>query len=103
MGKFCDSLGSNITVQYTVGPIIILHGEITGREYVDRLGNYVHPMVQMLFLIKIAVHQDDNALIHTAELFSHDLKSMKVNINIFHGQHNHQILTLNHSGKFWRL
>jgi hypothetical protein len=25
------------------------------------------------------------------ELFSHGLKSMKVNFNIFPGQHNHQI------------
>jgi hypothetical protein len=32
------------------------------------------------------------------------LKSMKVNFNIFPGQHNHQIWTwLNHSGQFWRL
>jgi hypothetical protein len=37
------------------------------------------------------------------ELFSHGLKSMKVNI-IFPGQHNHQTWTsLNHSGQFWRL
>jgi hypothetical protein len=32
------------------------------------------------------------------------LKSMKVNSNIFAGQHNHQIRTsLKNSGKFWRL
>jgi hypothetical protein len=38
------------------------------------------------------------------ELFSHGLKSMKVNFNIFPGQHNHQIWTsLNHSGQLWRL
>jgi hypothetical protein len=29
---------------------------------------------------------------------------MKVNFNIFPGQHNHHILTsLNHSGQFWRV
>jgi hypothetical protein len=34
------------------------------------------------------------------ELFSHGLK---VNFNIFPGQHSHQISTsLNHSGEFWR-
>jgi hypothetical protein len=38
------------------------------------------------------------------ELFSHGLKNMKVNCNIFPGQHNHQIWTsLNHSGQLWRL
>jgi hypothetical protein len=38
------------------------------------------------------------------ELFSHGLKSMKVNFSIFRGQHNYQIWTsLNHSGEFWRL
>jgi hypothetical protein len=32
------------------------------------------------------------------------LKGMKVNFNIFAGQHNHQIWTsLYHSGQFWRL
>jgi hypothetical protein len=33
--------------------------------------------------------------------FSHGLKGMKVNFNIFPGQHNHQIwISLNHSGQF---
>jgi hypothetical protein len=36
-GRFCDGLGSNIVVQYSVGPIITLHGRITAREYVGRL------------------------------------------------------------------
>jgi hypothetical protein len=51
-GRFCDDLGSNIMVQYSVGPIITLHGRITAREYVDRLGNQVHPIIQMLLLNK---------------------------------------------------
>jgi hypothetical protein len=38
-GRFCDGLGSNIVVQHSVGPIITLHGQITAREYVDRLDN----------------------------------------------------------------
>jgi hypothetical protein len=38
------------------------------------------------------------------ELFSHSLKSMKVNFSIFPGQHYHHIWTsLNHSGQFWRV
>jgi hypothetical protein len=45
-GRFCDGLGSFIMVQYSVGPIITLHGQITARDYVDRLGNQVHPMIQ---------------------------------------------------------
>jgi hypothetical protein len=36
-------LGSNIVVQYYVGPIITLDGRITAKENVDRLGNQVHP------------------------------------------------------------
>jgi hypothetical protein len=28
-------------VQYSAHPIFTLHGQITAREYVDRLGNYV--------------------------------------------------------------
>jgi hypothetical protein len=59
-------LGSNIMIRYSVGPIIPLHGWITAREYIDRLGNQVHPMIQMLFPNNDAVFQDDSASIHTA-------------------------------------
>jgi hypothetical protein len=59
-------LGSNIVVQYSVGSIITLHGRITAREYVDRLGNQAHLMIQTLFPNNDAVFQADNALIHTA-------------------------------------
>jgi hypothetical protein len=47
-GRLSDGLGSNIVVQYSVCPNITLHGRITAREYVDRLGNQVHPVIQML-------------------------------------------------------
>jgi hypothetical protein len=36
-------------VQYSIGPIITLHSRITAKEYMDRLGNQVHPMIQILF------------------------------------------------------
>jgi hypothetical protein len=55
----------------------------------DRLGNQVHPMIKTLFSNNDVVLQD-NAPIHTAATV-HSLKSMKVNVNIFPGQHNHQI------------
>jgi hypothetical protein len=60
-----DGLGSNIVVQYPVGPIITLHGRITARECVDRLGNQVHPMIPTLFQNNDAVFQDYSP-IHTA-------------------------------------
>jgi hypothetical protein len=56
-----DGLGSNIAVQYSVGPIITLHCQISAREYVGRLGNQVHPVIQTLFLNNDALFQDDNA------------------------------------------
>jgi hypothetical protein len=34
-GRFCDGLGSNIVVQYSVGPIITLRGRVTARDFVD--------------------------------------------------------------------
>jgi hypothetical protein len=58
-GRFRDGLGSNIVVQYSVGPIITLHGRITAREYEDRLGNQVQPIIQTLF------PNNDNTPIHT--------------------------------------
>jgi hypothetical protein len=51
---------------YSVSPIVTLHGPITAREYVDRLGNLVHPMIQTLFPNNDAVFPDDNVPILTA-------------------------------------
>jgi hypothetical protein len=65
-GRFCVGSSSNIMVQYSVGPIIILHGQITAREYMDKLGNQVYPMIQTLFPNNDEVFQEDNAPIHTA-------------------------------------
>jgi hypothetical protein len=45
---------------YSVRLIITLYGPITAREYVDRLGNQVHPMIQALFLKDNAVFQGDS-------------------------------------------
>jgi hypothetical protein len=53
-------------VHYFLGPIITLHRRITAREYMDRLGNQVHAMNQMLFSNKDAIFQDGTAPIHTA-------------------------------------
>jgi hypothetical protein len=44
--RFCVGLGSNIVLQYSVGPIITLHGRIAAREYLGRLVNEFHPMIQ---------------------------------------------------------
>jgi hypothetical protein len=63
--RFCDGLGSNIMVQYSVGSIITTHSYSTAREYMDKSGNRVHPMIQTLFP-NDAAFQDDNAPIHTA-------------------------------------
>jgi hypothetical protein len=52
-------------VQYSVDLITTLHGRITAREYVGRLGNQVHPMIQTLFSNNDAIFQDDNASIPT--------------------------------------
>jgi hypothetical protein len=65
-GRFCEGLGSNIVVQYSVVHIITLHGRITAREYVDKLSNRVHPMIQKSFPNNGAVSQDGNTPIHTS-------------------------------------
>jgi hypothetical protein len=51
---------------YSVVRIINLHGRITGREYVDRLGIQLHPMIQSLFLNNNTLFQEDSASVHTA-------------------------------------
>jgi hypothetical protein len=50
---------------YSVGPTVTLHGRITAKEYVDRLSNQVHPMIQTLFPNNDECIQIDNAPIHT--------------------------------------
>jgi hypothetical protein len=57
-------LGSSIVVQYSVYPIITLHGRITVREHVNRLGNQSRPRIQTLFPNSDAVIQGDNVPIH---------------------------------------
>jgi hypothetical protein len=66
LGRFYDGLGSIIMVQYSVVSTLTPRGRITAREYVDRLGNQVHPMIQALFLNNDTVFQDYNVQIHTA-------------------------------------
>jgi hypothetical protein len=70
--------------------MITLDGRITVREYVDRLGNQVHPMIQTLFSNNNAVFQDDSTPIHTAGTVQSWFEEHEVNFNIFPGQHNHQ-------------
>jgi hypothetical protein len=50
---------------YSAGPIITLNGRITASDYVDILGNHVHPTVQMLSANKDAIFQHDNSPTHS--------------------------------------
>jgi hypothetical protein len=84
-GRFCDGLGSRIVVQYCVGHIITLHGRITAREYVDRLGNQVHPMIN-----NDAVLQDDSAHIHAAGTIQSWFEEHEGELQHRPWQHNHQ-------------
>lgn len=52
--------------RHHTGPIIDPNSRITVRDYVDILGNQVHPMVQMLLPICDANFQYDNSPRHTA-------------------------------------
>jgi hypothetical protein len=79
---------------YSVHPITTLHGRITSKEYVDILGNQVHPMIKIIFKKKTMQFSKMTMLPFTQpELFSYGFE-----------QHNHQIWTsLNHSCQFLRL
>jgi hypothetical protein len=68
--RLSESIGSNIMVQYSVGPIVSYHGRITAREYTGRLGNQVHSRDPDV------IYEDDNAPFTQLQLFSHNLKSM---------------------------
>jgi hypothetical protein len=87
-GTFCDGLGSNIVVQYSVVHIITLHGRITAREYVDKLSNKSNPMIQTLFPYNDIVLQGDSAPIHIAGTIHSWFGEHEGEL-----QHNHQIST----------
>jgi hypothetical protein len=65
--SFSGGLGCSIVVQYSVGSVNTFYGRITAREYVDSLGNQVHPMIQTLFLNNNSILLDYSAPIHTVE------------------------------------
>jgi hypothetical protein len=71
---------------YSAGAVIILQGRITARQYVGRLDNHVHSIIQTLF------PNNDRAL-QVLKLFSHGLKNMTVNLNIFPDLHNYHVFT----------
>jgi len=73
---------------YCFCPIITLSCRITASDYVDTLGNRVHPVVQALFPKIDTIFQDGNSPIHIQpEVFSLDWRSTKMHFNI---QHNRQ-------------
>jgi hypothetical protein len=54
------------TSRYSAGHTITLNGRITASDYMDILGNRVHPVIQMLFPDNDAIFQDDSSPIHIA-------------------------------------
>ena len=77
------------TSWYSAVRVITLNGWITASDYMDILGNQMHPMVQMLYPNNDAVFQDDSSPIHTAKVFSLGLRRMKINFSVIPGQHSH--------------
>ena len=53
---------------HSLGPILVLDGCVTAKDYRTILEDYVHPMFQTLYPEGRAVYNDDNAPIHTARL-----------------------------------
>jgi hypothetical protein len=100
--KFCNVSGSNIVVRYSVGSILPFLAELLqGSTWT---GWVIRCTPRSRRYLRTTVQFSKTTVPHSQlELFSHGLKSMKVNI-ILPGQHNHQIWTsLNHSSQFWRL
>ena len=51
-----------------LGPILVIDGRVTDKDYRTILEDHVHPVVQTLYPEGSAVYQDDSASIHTARL-----------------------------------
>jgi hypothetical protein len=80
-------LGNNIVVQYSVSPIITLHGRIAGKEYLEMLDNRLHPMIHALFRNHDAIFQA-NAPIHTAGTVQSWFEEHEDELQCFPSQHN---------------
>jgi hypothetical protein len=52
----------------SLGPIVALHGMINSKDYLNILGDHVHPVVQALFIDVDGIFHDDNVPIHTAHV-----------------------------------
>ena len=46
---------------HSLGPILVLDGRVTARDYRTILEDHVHPMVQTLYPESGTVYQDDDA------------------------------------------
>ena len=55
------------------GPVVALHSRINSKDYLNNLGDHIHPMVQALF-----PGGDDNSPMHTAHGLRIGKKNMKV-------------------------
>ena len=75
---------------HSAGSVISLNGRITASDYVDTLGNQVHPVVQML--PKNAVFFPNDISPNTQpEVFRPGISNMKMHFSTFPGHHSHQI------------
>jgi hypothetical protein len=54
-----------VTSRYSAGHTITLNGRNTVSDYVDILGNQVHPVVQVFFPDNDAIFQEDDSPKHT--------------------------------------
>jgi hypothetical protein len=86
---------------YSAGPLITLNGRIAAREYVDILGNQVHPTVQMLFANNEAIFQYDNSPTHTPRSVQPWFEEHGDAFQHYADQHNrHTLISSNQCGLF---
>jgi hypothetical protein len=91
-------VGGSLTVWaaiswYSVGPIITHHGRITARDYGTWTGWVIRciPRSRLYFRTTIQFSKKIMLPFTQLELLYHGLKDMKLNFNIFPGQHNYHI------------
>jgi len=75
---------------YSTGLIITLYVRIIASDYMDILGNQVHPMVQILFPDNDARFKVTDRPYTQAEVFSRGLRNVKLHFNSFPGQHSRE-------------
>ena len=96
----CGSVMVRAAISWnSLSPIVALYGRINSKDYLNILGDHVHPMVHALFPDFDGIFQDNNAPIHTVHVVKNWYEKHKSELN--HTEWPPQSRSLNIIEQLW--